>query len=267
MQRVILNRLSKAFQISALMLAVAFPACAQDSHDDDHKKKDSGHAHGDDDKHEKEAAGHSHSKAEGHGGGVVMTKAHHFEVVYHEKSVRVYVYDSTQKAIDPKGASGTVSTKFRKKGRSKISAKLKYVSPKKSEKGHDDHDDHGAQGYLEATANFSKLEKGGAKSDFAIIGLSNSKEKKVTFKDTFALAMKTEFVCPMKCVAPSHEAGKCSKCGMALKPNKFLYQCSMHPKVQSQDKSSKCWTCKMALVKSSKAKKSKAGDGHGDHDH
>lgn len=256
--------LAKALQISALLLAISFPACAQDSHDHDHKKKGSGHSHGDDNKHEKEAPGHSHEKAEGHGGGVVMTKAHHFEVVYYEKSVRIYVYDSTQNAIDPKGASGTVFTKFRKKGRSQLSGKLKYVSAKKEEK---DHDDHGAKGYLEALIDFSKLDKGGAKSSFTITGLSNSKEKKVSFKDTFALTMITEFVCPMKCVAPSHKAGKCSKCGMALKPVKYLYRCPMHPRVESRKSKNKCWTCKMALVKSPTTKKSKGGDDHGDHDH
>jgi len=264
---------SRALPIAALVLSVALPAAAQ------------GHDHG---KHG-EKAGHSHAKAEGHGGAVTMTKAHHFEVVYTEKGVHIYVYDSSQNAVDPKGSSGEVTFKFKAKGKPSATVALKYVGGAEhgdhdddhgekgehgdhdddhGEKGeHGDHDDDhdGAVGHLEAAVNLAGISKGGAKAKFTITGLAHKKEARVSFRASFALTKMAEYTCPMKCVAPSHEAGKCPKCGMTLKGSKFLYSCPMHPAVQSQSAKTKCWTCGMALVKDTGAKK--AAKGHGGHDH
>lgn len=38
-------------------------------------------------------AGHSHEKSEVHGGEVLMSKQHHFEVVWMADHVMVYIYD------------------------------------------------------------------------------------------------------------------------------------------------------------------------------
>ncbi len=65
--------------------------------------------------HEKQEskAGHSHTKAETHGGEVMMTKAHHFEVVWMPDHVMVYLYDMNQKPLPAKGVTGEVAFKFK----------------------------------------------------------------------------------------------------------------------------------------------------------
>jgi len=62
---------------------------------------------------EKPKAGHSHAKAEIHGGEAVMTKAHHFEVVWMANNVMVYLYDMNQKPLAAKGVTGEVVFKFK----------------------------------------------------------------------------------------------------------------------------------------------------------
>ncbi|MCI0693926.1 hypothetical protein L0337_18210 [candidate division KSB1 bacterium] len=64
--------------------------------------------------HEQESkSGHSHAKAETHGGEVMMTKAHHFEVVWMAEGVMVYLYDAGQKPLAAKGITGEVVFKFK----------------------------------------------------------------------------------------------------------------------------------------------------------
>lgn len=88
-----------ALFLSAAMLASGV-ALAQEKHDHD--------------KHEQESkAGHSHAKAEIHGGEVLMSKQHHFEVVWMPDHVMVYLYDQNQKPLPAKGVSGEVAFKFK----------------------------------------------------------------------------------------------------------------------------------------------------------
>lgn len=57
------------------------------------------------------------------------------------------------------------------------------------------------------------------------------------------------FVCPMHADITATKAGKCSKCGMALKEVKAVkanFVCPMHADVSS-DKAGKCSKCGMAL--------------------
>ena len=58
-------------------------------------------AHNDEDE-----AGHSHEKAEVHGGTVVMTQSHHFEIVPMMNGLAVFAYDHEQNPIDVSNASG-----------------------------------------------------------------------------------------------------------------------------------------------------------------
>jgi len=62
---------------------------------------------------EKPKAGHSHAKTEIHGGEAVMTKEHHFEVVWMANNVMVYMYDMNQKPLAAKGVTGEVVFKFK----------------------------------------------------------------------------------------------------------------------------------------------------------
>jgi uncharacterized protein with PIN domain len=57
------------------------------------------------------------------------------------------------------------------------------------------------------------------------------------------------FVCPMHADVTATKAGKCSKCGMALKEVKTAkanFVCPMHADITS-DKAGKCSKCGMAL--------------------
>lgn len=57
------------------------------------------------------------------------------------------------------------------------------------------------------------------------------------------------YVCPMHADVTASKAGKCSKCGMALKEvkvTKASFVCPMHADVSS-DKAGKCSKCGMAL--------------------
>ena len=57
------------------------------------------------------------------------------------------------------------------------------------------------------------------------------------------------YVCPMHADVTGTKAGKCSKCGMALKEvkaTKAVFVCPMHADVSS-DKAGKCSKCGMSL--------------------
>ena len=57
------------------------------------------------------------------------------------------------------------------------------------------------------------------------------------------------YVCPMHAYVTATKAGKCSKCGMALKEvktAKATFVCPMHSDISS-DKAGKCSKCGMAL--------------------
>ena len=50
--------------------------------------------------HEEEAEGHAHDRSEAHGGSSTMTEDFHFETVFHEDAVMIYVYDGTRNPCD-----------------------------------------------------------------------------------------------------------------------------------------------------------------------
>ena len=74
----------------------------------------------------------------------------------------------------------------------------------------------------------------------------------------------------MKCTKPLAKNVKCPKCGMSLKPVKYVYVCAMHPKVTAREAGAKCWKCGMKLTKklAAKSKDNKNKDHkHKDHEH
>ena len=125
-----------------------------------------------------EKSGHPHDSAASHGGSVTMTQQHHFEVVFYEKELRVYAYTGKQEPIlDIKGVSGSVL--LNSKGGDALTVKLSYVAPDSSHES--------AQGYLSGKHDFSGVKEETMRATFSIEGLSNPKEKSVTFRESVRL--------------------------------------------------------------------------------
>ncbi len=156
--------------------------------------------------------GHSHARAEIHGGTVVMSKMHHFEVVFKPKAIKVYLYDGRQNPLSAEGVTGTVTLKTR--GGEPKTVPLKVVSMHdKGEKGMMKHEEmeheHGDKGmkhekaehmneekehagkmsmsmsFLKAEVDLSEVEPGSMKAVFSLKGLPNEKETEATFTETF----------------------------------------------------------------------------------
>jgi len=193
-----------------------------------------------------------HEHFEAHGGVGKKANDRRFEIVFRRDAVRVYVSDKDGKPVDLAGAEGTVQVRFRQRSKNALSAKAGLVPAKAGEPA-----------YLEAKLELAKVEEGAAT---ATISLTKLQGGDASFQEPFKLGRLSEWACPMKCVAPSKEAGKCAKCKMALVKSWFIYACPEHEKVTSQEPG-KCWVDQKALVK----KVSEGEDAHhgeeGDHGH
>lgn len=164
-----------------------------------------GHMHnGADEMHGEEGEGHSHEMAMIHGGHVIMTQQNHFEVLFSEEGLRVYVYDGQQAAIaDPAKASGTatLSTKAGKP----TTLELTYRGPDK---------DHGrTQGFLFAPYDFGEVEEGSMKATISLKGIGKDP---VSFKIAVAPGEQAMYACPMNDSKPAEDPGSCPKCGMNM---------------------------------------------------
>lgn len=155
-------------------------------------------------KNDESQPGHSHAKAEAHGGTVTMAEGYHFETAFHKDGVAVYVYGPKQEPLDPKDASGSVTVEFQD-GKAPVQAKLAYV-PAGSGKD---------VGLLLGGAALEDVEEASAKAVVDLVGLPGE-PKEFSYKTAFHFAPDALYECPMKCVPPQKDPGKCSKCGMAL---------------------------------------------------
>jgi hypothetical protein len=154
-------------------LAVVFGLSAGNALAQGHDHDAGGDSH--DKKGKTESMGHAHDRASLHQGSVTMTDKHHFEVVFHNEELRIYVYTMAQDPIpNLKGVSGSAFLKS-KKGDT-LSLKLSYVAPDSSMKS--------TQGYLTAKHDFSGVKKGTMKCSFNIDGLANPKETSVNFRES-----------------------------------------------------------------------------------
>ena len=117
------------------------------------------------------AAGHSHAGSQLHGGEVVMTQDHHFEVSYSATTLRIHIYDGHQKPLSAKGVTGEAAVSLRAGGSERVP--LRYVA--------------GADGadYLEGAYAFQAIKPGAAKVTVQVAGLKGS-EATASFKATFA---------------------------------------------------------------------------------
>jgi len=188
--------MKKQYSVAVLLLAFTLSAgklaFAQQTHEH--------HEHG-----EEVKAGHSHAKAEAHGGEVVMTKKHHFEVVWMPDHVMVYLYDQSQQPLAAQGVTGEVTFKF-KDGKTQTE-KLTLMDVKKmahmqreggKEKMHEHehgkmsekqmqamHERMSNQDHLMANVNLAGAEAGEVKATFTLSGLPGDSEKEVTFSSKY----------------------------------------------------------------------------------
>jgi len=124
-----------------------------------------------------EGTGHSHALAEAHGGASTMSKEFHFETVFHQDAVMIYVYDGSQKPMDASGLTGTIDMQFKDKSRESLQAKLEYVAGGSDEVG-----------YLRGSLDLDGVADQAAKAKVEIHGLSGRDEKDVSYRETFRLA-------------------------------------------------------------------------------
>lgn len=117
------------------------------------------------------ATGHSHAASQLHGGEVVMTQDHHFEVSFTPTAMRVHVYDGQQKPVSAKGVTGDASISLRTGGAERVP--LRYVAATAAEADH-----------LEGAYAFQPLKPGSAKVSVQLAGLKGS-EATASFKTTF----------------------------------------------------------------------------------
>ena len=145
-----------------------------------------------------EKAGHSHEQAEIHGGEVLMSKQHHFEVVWMEDHVMVYLYDGHQKPLPAKGVTGEVTFKFKGGKTQKATlqlmeaGKMQEMMQHEAGEGHehegkmaDMHKMMANQDHLVAKVDLGTAKEGEVKAVFALKGLPNEKEPEATFTATY----------------------------------------------------------------------------------
>lgn len=150
-----------------------------------------------------EKPGHSHEKAKIHGGEVIMSRLHYFEVVWMEDHVMVYLYDGHLNPLPAKGVTGEVTFKF-KDGKSKKAplqlmeaGKMQEMMQHEAGKAHehegkmaDMHEMMANQDHLVARVDLSGARVGEVKAVFTLKGLPNTKETEATFTATYKKTMK-----------------------------------------------------------------------------
>jgi hypothetical protein len=177
--------------------------------------------------HEKQESktGHSHAKAEAHGGEVMMTNAHHFEVVWMPDHVMIYLYDMNQKPLAAKGVTGEVTFAFKDGKEQKAALTLmeagKMMEEHPSEHPSEKHAEHPAEGakqaehpaekhemahgqmsekemaemhklmsnqdHLVAKVNLENVKEGEVKATFALKGLAGKGESEATFTSKYKM--------------------------------------------------------------------------------
>ena len=151
-----------------------------------------------------EVTGHSHGSSELHGGSVVMTPKHHFEVVFGSEEVRVYGYDGAQNPINEmQDAKATL--KLQKRDGDQMELALSYVGP--------DLESGRSQGYFTAPYEFGDVAEDQMKATFTMSGMSGMP---VTFKTAVSVSTLVTYACPMHPEITGEDPVDCSICGMAL---------------------------------------------------
>ncbi len=149
-------------------------------------------------------AGHSHEKAERHGGSVVMTQNHHFEVVPMMRGIAVFAYDINQNPVPVKGVTGTAKVMLRS-GKT-MSIDLKPYSSMQGQmmgsnsssgmmqnksggmsKDNSNQSFFGMKSMMWGNIDLSKLDANEAKVSVDLKGLHDKSESNVDFRETMHL--------------------------------------------------------------------------------
>lgn len=154
--------------------------------------------------HDMETPGHSHEMSEIHGGTAVMTPSHHFEALFTEGAIHMYVYDGKQNPIVDPAKAGVRVTLEPKDGKP-VELAMDYTAPDAAEGR--------TQGSFVAKHDFEGYEPGSMKAVFHVEGLS---KKPIDFKTPVQISEEARYTCPMHPEVMADDPGDCPKCGMHL---------------------------------------------------
>ena len=157
-----------------------------------------------------ESMAHGHAEAEMHGGVSTMTQSHHFEVVYLEDGIRLYVYDDAQKPIAAEGIEGNVTLSY--KDAEAETVDLVYMLPVLIGSGHMAME---SREYLFVPVDLSAEELGSFRAQMSLSQLPGDGESEVQFIDSFQGLSNRPYMCPMHADVWGESAdSKCPLCGM-----------------------------------------------------
>jgi len=158
----------------------------------------------------KDMGENAHARSELHRGTSVMTKAHHFEVVFLNDGIRVYPYDAKQGVISAKGMKGGVTLTYEKGDPKEL--KLAYHEGAWVGEGNEQTQ---MNDYLFAPIDLSSAEAGSFEAKFALSDLGGDAETEAAFTQPFKGVMVADFACPMHPDAWGETAkSSCPLCGM-----------------------------------------------------
>jgi hypothetical protein len=128
---------------------------------------------------------HSHAIAAMHGGLVTMSKHYHFEVVFKQDGINIYLYDSLQMAQPTKGVGGQATLEL--ESGDAFTVPFESISSYQMTSKQKERHRHKTMGqdYLKANVDLRDIEPGKMKAIISVKGLPNKDELETTFTAIF----------------------------------------------------------------------------------